>query len=81
MFEVLWEFSKYDRDAKWANNVGKMVLIVLLSAELLQTFYLKNAVCAKCNKWNITKQVAPIEKEEGNIGNRKWSLDAFEIGS
>ena len=47
---MLWELPKYDRDTKWANDVGKMVLIGLLSAELPQTFYLKNAVSAKCNK-------------------------------
>ena len=46
---MLWELPKYDRDTKWANDVGKMVLIGLLSAELPQTFYLKNAVSAKCN--------------------------------
>ena len=68
---MLWELPKYDRDTKWANDVGKMVLIGLLSAELPQTFYLKNAVSAKCNKWNLTKQVTPIEEEEDNIGNRK----------
>ena len=50
MFEMLWELPKYGSDTKWVNDVGKMVLIGLLSAELPQTFYLKNAVSAKCNK-------------------------------
>lgn len=53
---MLWELPKYDRDAKWANAVGKMVLIDLFFAGLPQIFNLykkkkrKKAIPAKFNQ-------------------------------
>ena len=38
--EILQELSKCDRDMKWANAVGKTVLINLLNAGVPQTFNL-----------------------------------------
>ena len=38
--EILWELPKCDKDRKWANAVGKMMLIDLLSTGLPEAFNL-----------------------------------------
>ena len=49
MFEILQESQKCDRDMKWANVLGKIVLVDLLSAGLLQNLQLKKPL----KNWSI----------------------------
>ena len=69
---IMKKLEMWHRDTRWANDVGKMALIDLLTAELPQTFYFLTSLVVQTVKCLPTMQetrvqclgrVDPLEKE------------------
>ena len=75
-FEILWELPKCDTEMKWANAVGKTMLIALIKSMLPQVFsFKKKAKSAshnklKCNKIRYTCTLKPQGLPEENSFRR-----------
>ena len=55
-FEILWELPKCDTEMKWANAVGKTMLIALIKSMLPQVFSLKKKESNICKSQQIEMQ-------------------------